>query len=67
MLWKQCLARDREVEGGQWMKQKHDEKTREKNNRGADFEIASCQLCLLYFKSHYLAGAFLEMVVYQLL
>lgn len=41
------------------------EREREKTHQTADFEIASCQLCLLYFTSHYVAGAFLEMAVCQ--
>lgn len=66
--WKQCLAHREGETGrrwrGKWIKQKHDEKQKErererkKTHQLTDFEIASCQLCLLYFTSHYVAGLF---------
>lgn len=42
-----------------WWKAEREKKT----HHTADFEIALCQLCLLYFTSHYVVGAFLEMAV----
>lgn len=50
------------MQGGKWIKQKHDEKQKGRGKKNphqtVDFEIASCQLCLLYFTSHYVAGSF---------
>lgn len=52
--------RDKEVEGKR-IKQKHDENTAEggeKSHQTTEFEIALCQLGLLFLISHYVAGLF---------
>lgn len=52
--------RDKEVEGKR-IKQKHDENTAEggkESHQTTEFEIALCQLGLLFLISHYVAGLF---------